>query len=210
MNTVFCCKYLSLDCDRIDWVYFMGTYCRLSGVVVSVLATGPKGRRFKLDWGDGFLMVIKFRSTLSFGQAIRLESPCYKILRRVIEPCVAWLKCYISKIQRCLSPPPCVTARCLWCSQRALVIESGILELRWECTIGQKVTTVLIYRFCSSFRNIGHSPHTSIWPYSVRPFWLGSKLAHAQCLGCFTWHPAATVTSNGHRFINVGYSYFSL
>jgi hypothetical protein len=36
---------------------------------------------------------------------------------------------------------------------------------------------IYIYRSCSSFRNIGHSPHTFIWPYSVRPFWLGSKLA---------------------------------
>jgi hypothetical protein len=32
---------------------------RLGGVVVSVLATGPKGRRFKPGQGDGFLRVIK-------------------------------------------------------------------------------------------------------------------------------------------------------
>jgi hypothetical protein len=60
---------------------------------------------------------------------------------------------------------------------------------------------VYIYRFCSSFKNIGHSPHTSIWPYSVRPFWLGSELARwiwlplklsvARCWlgGLFFWNP---------------------
>jgi hypothetical protein len=40
---------------------------RLGGVVVSVLATGPKGRRFEPGQGDGFLRAIKIRSTPSFG-----------------------------------------------------------------------------------------------------------------------------------------------
>jgi hypothetical protein len=40
---------------------------RLGGVAVSVLATGPKGRRLKPGQGDGFLMAIKIRSTPSFG-----------------------------------------------------------------------------------------------------------------------------------------------
>jgi hypothetical protein len=40
----------------------------LGSVVVSVLATGPKGRGFKLRRGDGFLRaIIKIRSTPSFG-----------------------------------------------------------------------------------------------------------------------------------------------
>jgi hypothetical protein len=34
--------------------------------VVSVLATGPKGRRFEPGLGDGFLRAIKIRSTPSF------------------------------------------------------------------------------------------------------------------------------------------------
>jgi hypothetical protein len=37
--------------------------CRLGGVVVSVLAIGPKRRGFKPGQGDGFLMAIKIRST---------------------------------------------------------------------------------------------------------------------------------------------------
>jgi hypothetical protein len=38
---------------------------RLGGVVVSVLATGPKGRVFKPGQSDGFLRAIKSRSTPS-------------------------------------------------------------------------------------------------------------------------------------------------
>jgi hypothetical protein len=44
--------------------------------VVSVLATGPKGRGFE---PYGFLRAIKIRSTLSFGWEVKLEVPC-KIL----------------------------------------------------------------------------------------------------------------------------------
>jgi hypothetical protein len=36
---------------------------RLGGVVVSVLATGPKGRGFEPGQGDSFLRAIKIRST---------------------------------------------------------------------------------------------------------------------------------------------------
>jgi hypothetical protein len=38
---------------------------RLGGVVVSVLATAPKGCGFKPGQGDGFLKAIKIRSTPS-------------------------------------------------------------------------------------------------------------------------------------------------
>jgi hypothetical protein len=38
---------------------------RLGGVVVSVLAAGPKGRGFKTARGDGFLRATKIRSTPS-------------------------------------------------------------------------------------------------------------------------------------------------
>jgi hypothetical protein len=40
--------------------------CRLSGVVVSVLAIGPKVRGFKPGRGYGFLRAIKILSTPSF------------------------------------------------------------------------------------------------------------------------------------------------
>jgi hypothetical protein len=55
----------------------------LDGVVVSVLATGPKGRGFKPGRGDGFLRAIKIRSTPSFGWEVKPEAPCSKILRHV-------------------------------------------------------------------------------------------------------------------------------
>jgi hypothetical protein len=38
---------------------------RFGGVVVSMLATGPKGRGFEPGQGDGFLRAIKVRSTPS-------------------------------------------------------------------------------------------------------------------------------------------------
>jgi hypothetical protein len=45
----------------------------LGGLVVSVLATGPKVRGFD---GDGFLRVIKIRSTTSFGGEVKPSVPC--------------------------------------------------------------------------------------------------------------------------------------
>jgi hypothetical protein len=51
--------------------------------MVSVLATGPKGRGLKAGRGDAFLTEIKIRSTLSFGRKAKLEAPCRKILRHV-------------------------------------------------------------------------------------------------------------------------------
>jgi hypothetical protein len=42
----------------------------------SVLATGPKVRGFKPGRGDGFLRVIKIRSTTSFGGEVKPSVPC--------------------------------------------------------------------------------------------------------------------------------------
>jgi hypothetical protein len=58
---------------------------RLGGVVVSVLATGPKGRGFKPSRGGRLLRAIKIRSTPSFGWEVKPEAPC-KILRYVKDP----------------------------------------------------------------------------------------------------------------------------
>jgi hypothetical protein len=54
--------------------------------VVSVLATGPKGRAFKLFRGDEVLRAIKIRSTPSFGWEVKPEVPCRKILRHIKDP----------------------------------------------------------------------------------------------------------------------------
>jgi hypothetical protein len=45
--------------------------CRLGGVVISVLATGPKGREFKPGRGDRFLRAITIRSTPSIGWEVK-------------------------------------------------------------------------------------------------------------------------------------------
>jgi hypothetical protein len=51
--------------------------------VVSVLATGPKGRDFERGQSDGFLRTIKIRSTPSFEWEVKREVSCRKILRHV-------------------------------------------------------------------------------------------------------------------------------
>jgi hypothetical protein len=51
-----------------------------------VLATGPKGRGFKPDLGDGLLRAIKMFSTPYFGWEVRPEIPCRKILWHVKHP----------------------------------------------------------------------------------------------------------------------------
>jgi hypothetical protein len=51
------------------------TFGCFGDVVVSVLATGTKGRGFKPGQGDGFLRAIKIRSTPSFGWEVKREGP---------------------------------------------------------------------------------------------------------------------------------------
>jgi hypothetical protein len=55
----------------------------VGGVMVSVLATGPKGHVFKSDRDYGFLMEIKNFSTPSFEWEVKPEAPWRKILRHV-------------------------------------------------------------------------------------------------------------------------------
>jgi hypothetical protein len=54
--------------------------------VVSVLSTGPKGHGFEPGQSDGFLWVIKIRSTPSFRWKVKSEIPCLKILWHVKDP----------------------------------------------------------------------------------------------------------------------------
>jgi hypothetical protein len=56
---------------------------RIIGVVVSVLAVGPKVRGFKPTRGDGFLRAIEIRSTLFFEGEVKPSAPCRKQNSRV-------------------------------------------------------------------------------------------------------------------------------
>jgi hypothetical protein len=58
----------------------------LGGLVVTVLAVGPKVRIFKPSRGCLILREIKIRSTLYFGWEIKPSAPCRKILRHVKQP----------------------------------------------------------------------------------------------------------------------------
>jgi hypothetical protein len=65
---------------------YLGSFRRLGGVMVSVLAIGRKVRGFKSGRDNGFLTVIKIRNALSFGGGggwIKQLVRCRKILRHV-------------------------------------------------------------------------------------------------------------------------------
>jgi hypothetical protein len=57
----------------------MAVLGHLGGVMVSVIATGPKGCGFEPGQGDEFLRAIKICSTPSFGREVKPEVPCRKI-----------------------------------------------------------------------------------------------------------------------------------
>jgi hypothetical protein len=115
-----------------DWPQTQGvkSYSRLGGVVVSVLATGPKYRRFKPGRGNGFLRAIKISSTPSFGGEVKPQIPYRKSLRHFKDP----LRCLRYWIGKIFFPSsiPLTFLRCLcWYDcQRALVDESGVIPSR--------------------------------------------------------------------------------
>jgi hypothetical protein len=55
--------------------------------MVSVLAIRPKVRGFIPGRGDGFLRAMKICSTFSFGEEVKPEAPCCKILQHVKLTC---------------------------------------------------------------------------------------------------------------------------
>jgi hypothetical protein len=74
-----CYCYVQIEDHYVIYAVHLIFSSRLGGVVVSVLATGPKGCLFKPGRGDGFLRAIKIRSTPSFRWRIKPEVPCRKI-----------------------------------------------------------------------------------------------------------------------------------
>jgi hypothetical protein len=118
------------------------TYC-LDGVVVSVLASGTKGRGFESGQGDGFLRAIKIHITPSFGWEVKPEVPCRKILRHVKD--ISKSQCdgetkfsFPSPIlllvpeMSLLTGPPDSTGGC----QSALVDELGFIPSQYHHTMG--------------------------------------------------------------------------
>jgi hypothetical protein len=80
-----------------------GNNVALGGLVVACLPLHPRLAGSNLAEDDGFLRVIKIRSTTSFGGEVKSSVPCRftacKITLR------AWKRCFVSKIQRpCFSP----------------------------------------------------------------------------------------------------------
>jgi hypothetical protein len=50
-------------------------FCRFGGIMVSVIATEPKGCGFLPSQGDGFLRAIKFAAHLPLGWEVKREGP---------------------------------------------------------------------------------------------------------------------------------------
>jgi hypothetical protein len=69
----------------------------LGSVVVSMLATGPKGRGFKPGRSDGVLRTTEIRSTPSSRREVNPEVPCRKILRNVKDK-LMYVRYWIRKI----------------------------------------------------------------------------------------------------------------
>jgi hypothetical protein len=81
--TLYCIRQGTSAQDPFGVVYihiyiYIYIYVALGGLVVSVLATGPKfGPAGSIPTeGDGFLRVIKIRSTTSFGGEVKPSDPC--------------------------------------------------------------------------------------------------------------------------------------
>jgi hypothetical protein len=89
LQYVLCCMglYVLHGMSHCSGLLYSGNLmcllCHLGGVVVSLLATGPKDNGFKRGWGNGLLRVIKICSTPSFGWGIKPEAPCHKTLQHV-------------------------------------------------------------------------------------------------------------------------------
>jgi hypothetical protein len=71
------CPFIILDVFYMKVIFLK---CRLGGVVVNVLATGPEGRGFEPYQNDRFLRVIEVFSTPSFGWEVKLEVPCLNFM----------------------------------------------------------------------------------------------------------------------------------
>jgi hypothetical protein len=71
----------------------------LGGLVVSVLATGPKVRGFKPSRGRWILSCDKIRSMPSFRGEVKLSVPCHRFTacKRTLR---VWKKFFVGKIQR--------------------------------------------------------------------------------------------------------------
>jgi hypothetical protein len=84
----------------------MVSFSHLGGMIVRVLAIGPKLRGFKCCRGDGFLRALKIRSTPSFGRELKPSAPCRNIyyMQQITSECEHI--CFGGKIKHLLRQIP--------------------------------------------------------------------------------------------------------
>jgi hypothetical protein len=112
--------------DLWNSVSFCQTAHRIGGVVVSVLATGPKARGFKTGQGDGFLRVIKIRSKTFFGWDTNPEVPCHKFYSTLK---ISWSLTGTDRLNsHFLHPLPYSLQRCLcWQDRQTILVAARAL-----------------------------------------------------------------------------------
>jgi hypothetical protein len=96
---------IPLRLNYIHWcLIYVGPHygVALGGLVVSVLATGPKVRGFDPEV-DVFLRVIKIRNTTSFGGEVKPSVPCrrFTACKRTLR---AWIEMFRNKFSGHFSP----------------------------------------------------------------------------------------------------------
>jgi hypothetical protein len=115
-----------------QWVF-------LGGVMVTVLATLPKVRGFKPDWGRWIFKGEIIRSKTSFRGEVKPPEPCFKILRHVKDPLRfdshsyrQNTRTFLAKLLAASLLGICIIATELWWTNQEL------LEIIWGRTAHQK------------------------------------------------------------------------
>jgi hypothetical protein len=111
----------------------------LGGLVVSLLAIGPKVRGFRPGRGWWIFKGDKIRSTTFFRAEVKLFLPCM-ILRHVKKPYRCEKRYFVGKIHGHISPSfrGTLLGVSAGCCQRAVVDEARMIRTWMRLTIDQK------------------------------------------------------------------------
>jgi hypothetical protein len=130
----------------------------LRGLVVTVLASGPRFAGLSQAEGDGFLTAIKIRSTPSFGGEVKPSVPCHEILRYIKGPFEVRKRYFVRQNS---FPSPVHPALLLDVSACRIAI-----ELWWTTQKYSRVYTTDVW-FSMLMCHTGNEQWTFWWPYFV-------------------------------------------
>jgi hypothetical protein len=126
------------------WVGGCEEVPRIGVVLVMAIPIRYKVRGFKPGRGRWIFKGDKLRSTTCLGGEVMPSARCRKTSRHVKDRCRVWLRYLVGKIHDISRQvPSCFATRCLWCNQRALVDESGIIITQTGTHSRSEMVTVL-------------------------------------------------------------------